>query len=117
MAKKIDYASLFTLRKDGRYQKNVKTSDGKITPVYDRDPVKLYERVKALENPAPVAAPTFREIAEAWQKRHWQRITHKTIGCYNSSFTRAIDLDGDRPANEITAGDIDRALKRLAARD
>ena len=108
MAKKIDYTKLFTRRKDGRWQKVYKGFT-----LIDRDPEALLEKVQEVDNPSEPKPPTFREIAEAWQRKHWQEITIKTVGCYNSAYKRAVDADGDRPATEITPGDINRVLLRM----
>lgn len=53
MAKKIDYAALYTLRKDGRYQGNYTDDKGRHY-VYDRDPEKLWHKLydKRPETPA-----------------------------------------------------------------
>ena len=51
MARKPDYASLFTLRADGRYMVFWRELDrngnpvGKRHAIYDRDPEKLFERI------------------------------------------------------------------------
>ena len=44
MAKKINYAALFTLRKDGRYQGSY-TDDAGRHYVYDRDPERLWHKL------------------------------------------------------------------------
>ena len=41
MAKKMNYASMFTLRKDGRYMATYTDATGRHS-VYDKDPEKLY---------------------------------------------------------------------------
>ena len=71
MAKKINYASMFTLRKDGRYQGSYTDSNGQRKYVYDRDPEKLWKKLNA---PKEEKAILFREIAEAWQKDTWEKI-------------------------------------------
>lgn len=111
MARKVNYEALLTKRKDGRWQKIV---NGKC--LTDSDPERLLARIKEAENPPPPTPPTFKEVAEAWQKSHWERITHKTISCYNSSYLRAIDWDGDRLITEITSGDINRRLMQLQSK-
>lgn len=107
---KKSYEALLTKRKDGRWQKVV---GGKY--YIDRDPERLLEKIKAAENPPPPSPPTFREVAEAWRKKHWEQITYKTISCYNSAYRRAVDADGDRLITDVTAGDIERILMRLKA--
>ena len=61
MPKKIDYASMFTLRADGRYQGYWhELVDGKPTgprhTICDRDPEKLFSRIEAKEQPAEEVA-------------------------------------------------------------
>ena len=44
--KKLDYASMFTLRKDGRYQGSYTDDTGRHY-VYDKDPEKLWNKLNA----------------------------------------------------------------------
>ena len=71
MAKKIDYAAMFTLRKDGRYQGSY-VQDGKRSYVYDKDPEALYFKLQEAQKPKEV---TFGEIAEMWKEEHWGKIS------------------------------------------
>lgn len=114
MAKKIDYASLFTLRADGRYQGYYRGPDGKRRAVYDRDPARLHERLEALERPAPL---TFRQIAEAWRSRTWGKIDAGTQVCYNPAYNRALDLFGDREAVSVEPFEIKAHLERMKDQD
>ncbi len=68
MAKKIDYASLYTLRSDGRYQGSYRDENGKRHSVYDRDPEKLHFKLLALEE-AKSKPATFEDVAADW---HYQ---------------------------------------------
>ena len=88
MAKKINYASLYTLRKDGRYQGWYRDRDGKRHAVYDRDPEILHRKLQEAEAPK---ALLFRELAEAWQDRTWDRYKDGTRSAYASAFRRAVD--------------------------
>ena len=45
MAKKINYADLFTLRKDGRYMATYADETGRHC-LYDKDPERLYHRLQ-----------------------------------------------------------------------
>ena len=80
--KKIDYASLFTLRSDGRYQGYYKDADGKRRAVCDRDPEalfrKLQERQEAADAGEAPPVPTFREVAEKWEREHREEIEDRT---------------------------------------
>ena len=42
--KTLDFASMFTLRKDGRYQGSYLDGSGQRKYVYDRDPERLYAK-------------------------------------------------------------------------
>lgn len=44
--KRLNYADLYTLRKDGRYQKRL--PNGKY--IYDKDPERLYKKNKRIMN-------------------------------------------------------------------
>lgn len=114
MAKKINYASMFTLRKDGRYMGYYRDRDGNRKSVYDRDPEKLYQKIKDLETPPPL---TFREIAEAWKDYLWPKIRRGTQVCYNPAYERAIELFGDRAATDIEAYEISNHLELLREKD
>lgn len=110
MAKKIDYASMFTLRKDGRYQGYYKDENGKRKAAYDRDPEKLWHKLNDPKEPEPI---TFEEIAEAWKEKHWGVIRPGTQACYQSPYKKAVSEFGDMPATDITPSDIHRHLLRL----
>ena len=107
--KKIDYASMFTLRKDGRYQGSYTDATGRHY-VYDRDPERLWH---TLNDPKEEKPLLFSEIAEAWQRDAWDKIRDGTKSCYESSLNRAIDRLGDRPAAEIEAHEISTHLQIL----
>lgn len=112
MAKKIDYASMFTLRKDGRYMGHYRDRDGKRHAVYDRDPQRLYEKIRQKEAPPPLS---FRVIAEAWQERSWDSYRDGTCSAYAPALRRALEEFGDWPAAELGTPDIYAHLERLKA--
>lgn len=114
MAKKVNYASLFTLRADGRYMGHYRDQDGTRHSVYDRDPERLYQKIQALEAPPPL---TFREIAEAWRDYLWPKIRAGTQGCYTAAYNRAIERFGDREAVSIEAFEISNHLAWMAEQD
>ena len=109
-AKRIDYKGMFTLRPDGRYQGYWKDGDGKRHTICDRDAEKLYHRIIERENPPKV---TFGEIADAWQEKHWERITNGTKTCYGPAVRRAVERFGDVPADSLTPNDIYTHLSAL----
>lgn len=110
MARKIDYASLYTLRKDGRYQGYYRDETGKRRAVYDRDPEALWHKINDPKEPEPI---TFEEIAYAWKEKHWGIIRPGTVACYESPFKKAVSEFGDTPATEIEPSDIHCHLLRL----
>lgn len=109
--KKIDYASMFTLRKDGRYQGSYTDETGRHY-IYDKDPERLWNRLNAPKEEKPLL---FREIAEAWQNKAWEKIRDGTRSCYESAFNRAIDRMGNSPAAEIEPHEIATHLQILKA--
>lgn len=109
MARKINYASMFTLRKDGRYQGSYTDETGRHY-VYDRDPEKLWHKLNDPKEDKPVL---FRDIAEAWQNSAWEKIRDGTKSCYDAPFNRAVDRFGDREAAEIEPHEISTHLQIL----
>ena len=65
MAKKIDYAAMFTLRKDGRYQAAYVDDTGRHY-VYDRDPERLWHKLN--DRSSAQAAPKAAEPAPTINK-------------------------------------------------
>ncbi len=111
MAKKINYASMFTLRKDGRYQGSYTDNTGRHY-VYDRDPEKLWHKIN---DPVEAKPLLFREIAEAWKDDAWEKIRDGTKACYEAPYKRAIDRLGDCVAVEIEPHEIYTHLQVLKA--
>lgn len=105
MAKRIDYASMFTLRKDGRYMGYWHDAGGVRHAIYARDAEALYRKIQEKENPS--SAPLlFREIAEDWQREHWERVGFKTAEAYNAPLRRLLDKYGNTEAAEVSAQSI-----------
>ncbi len=113
MAKKkeIDYASLFTLRKDGRYMARWTDNNGKRHAIYDRDPQSLYVRLQEAKN-TPPHRTTFRDVAEKWEADHFDKIGRGTASNYKAPLAMLIDEIGDIPIDEIGAADLTRILMR-----
>ena len=110
--KKIDYAALYTLRKDGRYQGSYTDDKGRHY-VYDRDPEKLWHK---LNDPKPKEVYTFREAADAWQREHWEHVSYKTSEAYKAPLRRLLEKYGKLPLEDITTADVDACLIQLGAR-
>ncbi len=103
MPKKPDYASMYTLRKDGRYQGYYRDENGNRKAVYDKDPEKLWQKLNAPKETKPIL---FRDIAEAWHDEAWERVRAGTQSSYEAPYNKAVERLGDRVAAEITARDI-----------
>lgn len=102
MAKKIDYASMFTLRKDGRYQGSYTDEKGRHY-VYDRDPEKLYSKLHAIQEKKE---PNFREIAALWETQHREEITVRTWVNYEPHYRDIVEKHADKQITDVTALDI-----------
>lgn len=111
MAKRINYAALYTLRADGRYMGWYRDAEGKRHAVYDRDPEQLHAKLLAKE--AAPAALRFRDLAEAWEERSWDGYKDGTRSSYASALRRALDEFGDCPASELGTPEIFAHLERL----
>lgn len=91
--KKPNYAEMFTLRSDGRFMGYWRELDaqgrprGKRHAIYDRDPERLFFRIKERESPEPVVV-SFSDAADAWEEKHWERIGSKTAETYAAPLSR-----------------------------
>ena len=117
-SKKIDYASLYTKRKDGRYQGDYYDRAGKRHSVCDKDPAKLFRRLSELSAAAkqPEPEPTFAAIADAWERKHREEIEVRTWNNYRPHLRELLDEHGARPFGEIEPADIVADLARAKAR-
>lgn len=111
MARKIDYASMFTRRKDGRYQGSYVDHTGRHY-IYDRDPERLWHKLNDPKEDAPLL---FRDIAHAWYNSAVGGMEDGTWAGYAAHYKRALERLGDRMASEITAYDIQTQLSALKA--
>lgn len=115
MVKKLDYAALFTLRKDGRYMGYYRGPDGKRRAIYDRDPERLYHKIEEKENPEAARA-TFRQVAETWEGEYRDRVTVRTWNNFRPHYEALVAKWGDRPVEEITAAEISADLQAAKAK-
>lgn len=115
MAKKINYASMFTLRKDGRYQGSYTDGTGRHY-LYDRDPEKLYQKLQAAQVPAVEQTPTFREIADRWERTHREEITPRTWVNYKPHYETILARHGDKQIQDVTAQEIINHLTTAKAK-
>lgn len=110
--KKINYASMFTLRSDGRYMGYWHDAAGRHA-IYDRNPQRLYERIEEKKNP-PVL--TFEAAADAWEAKHVERIGPSTAETYKAPLRRIKDNYRGLTAEEVTAQSIQAFLSDLGKR-
>lgn len=115
MAKKIKYADLFTLRKDGRYQGSYTDETGRHF-IYDRDPEKLYQKLQAASQATEEHAPIFREIAESWEREHREEITQRTWNNYEPHYNDILAKHGDKEIQQVTALEIINHLTAAKAK-
>ena len=106
LAKKINYAELYTLRKDGRYQ-GYYYIDGKRKCACDRDPEALYWKLKELEKPKE---KTFGEVLDEWQKEHVEKLERGTQKTYKAHIEAADVRHGDFALQDVTAAEINRIM-------
>ena len=110
MSKKIDYSSMFTLRKDGRYMGYYYDAQNARHAVYDRDPEKLYGKIKELEKPQIV---TFKNVAENWHEEHGERVSFNSSAIYNASIKELCEVWGALPIDAITPAMIQSMLNQM----
>lgn len=96
MAKKLDYAALYTLRADGRYQGYWRDASGKRHALCDRDPARLYARLAEKEQPQEKPPVTFQDAAQAWRDVRFEQLAHKTAEAYKPVFRRLTARFGGR---------------------
>lgn len=105
MAKKPNYAELFTLRSDGRYMARYTDETGRHY-LYDRDPERLYKRLQQATDPKNAPIPTFSEIAEMWEREHREEISVRTWNNYEPHYQAILQKHGKKQIQEITAMEI-----------
>lgn len=105
MAKKINYAEMFTLRKDGRYMATYTDKNGRHA-LYGKDPEKLYERLQEAKKSPIERKPTFRQVAEDWENRHREEIGIRTWKNYLPHYQQMLDKHGDKCLEDVTAVDV-----------
>ena len=111
--KKIDFASMFTLRADGRYQgywHELINGEpiGARHAICDKDPRKLYDRSIEKETPRPI---TFRDAAEEWWTEHVEKeLVRGSQQSYKAPFDFVVSELGDLPIGAVDAAEVNRVL-------
>lgn len=112
--KKMDYAAMFTLRKDGRYVATYTDETGR-HHIYDRDPEKLYKKLQAASAPKEDHEPTLREIAENWERQHREDIEDRTWKNYAAHYKSILAKHGSKPITGVSAQDVNNHLMQAKA--
>lgn len=113
--KKMNYAALFTLRPDGRYQGYWHELDrageptGKRHTICDRDPQRLFERIREKETPAK---RTLADVAETWEQLHREEVKDRTWANYRPHLKDIVAEYGKEPVASLSAVDVSRDLLR-----
>lgn len=115
MPRKSKYASLYTLRKDGRYQGSYYDENGVRKYVYDRDPEKLYEKLQSKQQ-NEIHIVTFKEVASEWEKIHRGEIQERTWKNYEPHVKDIVSKHGKQPIEAIEAADVVNDLARSKAK-
>lgn len=108
---KINYASMFTLRKDGRYQVKYTDDAGKHT-LYDKDPEKLYYKLQEAKKGAVIKPTTFKDVADSWEREHREKIEDRTWRNYAPHLKDMVSQYGETPIEEMEPVDIINDLAR-----
>lgn len=116
MAKKINYAAIFSLRSDGRYQCSYTDETGKRRYLYDRDPEKLYHKLQKAQEPKAEVLLTFRDIAESWERQHRETVTHRTWVNYEPHYQDILTRHGKKQIEDVSAMDVINHLTAAKAK-
>ena len=115
MARKINYAAMFILRKDGRYMARYTDDTGRHC-LYDRDPEALFHRLEEAKKPKEEKIPTFREIAEDWERAHREEIEERTWNNYRPHLADILARHGGKPITDVSALDVSNHLTAAKAK-
>lgn len=115
MAKKLNYAAMFTLRKDGRYMATYTDETGRHS-IYSKDPEKLYYKLQEAQKPKEERVPTFKEIAEDWENQHREAIGMRTWKNYAPHYQDILTRHGKKKITDVTAVDVSNHLTAAKAK-
>ncbi len=113
MAKKIDYASLYTLRSDGRYQGYYRDETGKRHVVCDKDPEALYFKIEEKMKPKEEKPLLFDDLLDLWDRTVWEKLPAGTQASYGKARERAEEWFSGREVLSIFSYDITTFLESL----
>lgn len=115
MARKINYAELFTLRKDGRYQGKWRDASGVRHTTCCRDPEELYHRIREKEEQSAQKTVTVADAAEKWREIRFERLSYKTVEAYKPVFRRLTARFGADGLEDVDTRSVSAWLQTLAA--
>lgn len=115
MAKKINYAAMFTLRKDGRYTASYTDGTGRHY-LYNKDPEKLYHKLQQAQLPKEDRPLTFGDIASMWEGQHREEITHRTWVNYEPHYKDILTRHRNKSIEDVTAMDVINHLTAAKAK-
>lgn len=92
-------------RKDGLYQVYLSVN-GKRQYFYGHSPAEVNRKINEF-NEKQADAQLFRNVAEAWEKRHYEEIAYNTEVSYAPAVKRAVARFGDKNISDVTPNDID----------
>ena len=110
---------LLTKRKDGRWCKS-KTINGDRVYFYSTEPTEK-KAIKDIENQMVKYAgkiqkgKLFKDVADEWEKEHYEHIQYQTMYRYKSLTARIVDYFGDSYIKKISASDISLFLETMVS--
>lgn len=117
--RKANYAQMFTLRSDGRFQGYWRELDKDGNPtgprhtICDRDPEKLFHRIQEKQTPKK---RTFKSVADEWETLHRESVSERTWKNYAPHLEEIVSMYGDRPVSDISAFDVSQDLLTAKAK-
>lgn len=81
--------------------------------IYDRDPERLYNRIREKETPA---RRTLRAVAGEWEAQHREEIKPRTWANYKKHLSEILDAHGDRDIESFSSADVNQDLLAAKAR-
>lgn len=110
-----NYAALYTLRADGRYQGYWRDAAGVRHTLCDRDPARLYARLQDKERPEAPPPVTVQDAAERWKDARFEQLSYKTVEAYKPVFRRLTARFGGETLEAVETRDVSAYLANLAA--
>lgn len=113
--KQLNFAALYTLRADGRYQGYWRDAAGVRHTLCDRDPARLHARLREKERPEEAPPVTVHDAAERWKAVRFEQLSYKTTEAYKPVFRRLTARFGAEALEAVETRDVSAYLQTLAA--